>query len=230
MGDKLPNELKKCVVFDLDGTLADTSADLIESANFCFRSLGYGDVLHPVDDALTAFHGGRAMLKLGFERLKIDAQQEAVEAQYPVLLAAYGDKIDQFTTFYDGAMQAVEALSANGFAVSICTNKPEGLARTLLERMGVLHRFDALIGADTLPTRKPDPAPYVAAVEQAGGVVERSILIGDTITDRDTARAAGVPIVLVGFGPSGQAVEALTPDAILAHYRDLPDLAARLLS
>ncbi|MDE0589244.1 HAD-IA family hydrolase [Halocynthiibacter sp. C4] len=217
------------MVFDLDGTLADTSADLIAAANYCFQGLGHGDVLDPVADALTAFHGGRAMLALGYARVDPEGAEAGVPEQYPVLLEAYGREIDRHTRLYDGAMDAVEALRGRGFAVSICTNKPEGLAESLLSRLGVRDAFDALIGADTLPTRKPDVAPYHAAVTQAGGEVERSILIGDTVTDRDTARAAGVPIVLVGFGPTGEAVSALEPDALLAHYRDLPDLAEALL-
>lgn len=229
MGDKLPNELKRCVVFDLDGTLADTSADLIAAANSCFRDLGLGDVLDPVADALTAFHGGRAMLKLGFEKSKHPNPKVAIAEQYPIFLKVYGEHIDTHTVLYDGAMDAVEDLKSLGYAVSICTNKPEGLAHELLVRLGIRRAFGALIGADTLPTRKPDVAPYVAAVEQAGGSVNRSLLIGDTITDRDTARAAGVPIVLVGFGPSGAAVSELKPDALLDHYRDLPDLTERML-
>lgn len=229
MGDKLPNELNRCVVFDLDGTLADTSADLIAAANYCFRGLGLGDVLDPVADSLTAFHGGRAMLKLGFERLDYSDVGVAIAEQYPILLKAYGANIDTHTVLYDGAMEAVEGLKSMGYLVSICTNKPEGLAQELLVRLGIRDAFGALIGADTLPTRKPDVAPYVAAVEQAGGAVERSLLIGDTITDRDTARAAGVPIVLVGFGPSGSDVSSLKPDAMLDHYRDLPDLVSQLV-
>lgn len=229
MGDKLPNELKKCVVFDLDGTLADTSADLIGAANACFRGLGHGDLLDPVADSLTAFHGGRAMLRLGFERLGVADVEASVEAQFSNLLVAYERDIDRHSTLYEGAMEAVGELKARGYVVSICTNKPEGLAQLLLTRMGIREEFAALIGADTLPTRKPDVAPYHAAVKEAGGAVGRSILIGDTITDRDTARAAGVPIVLVGFGPSGGAVSALQPDALLDHYRDLPDMVERLV-
>lgn len=218
----------KTVVFDLDGTLADTSADLIEAANACFRGLGHGDLLHPVDDALTAFHGGRAMLRLGFSRLgRVD--EAVVDAQYPVLLAAYAAGIDTHTRLYPGAVEAVEALRTAGFATAICTNKPEGLAEILLQRLGVRGLFAALIGADTLPTRKPDPAPYLAAVRQAGGDPARSMLIGDTDTDRRTAAAAGVPCVLVSFGPEGPGIARLAPEAMLHDYRDLPALAARLL-
>ena len=216
------------VVFDLDGTLADTSADLIAAANACFRGLGHGDLLDPVTDALTAFHGGRAMLKLGLER--VGAMDEAViSAQYPLLLAAYAAGIDTHTRLYPGVVPAIEALRSAGYATAICTNKPEGLAQTLVTRLGIRGLFDSLIGADTLPTRKPDPAPYRAAVAQAGGDPARALLVGDTETDRKTAAAAGVPCVLVTFGPEGAGVARLAPEALLDHYDDLPALVARLI-
>lgn len=221
--------MMRTVIFDLDGTLADTSGDLIAAANACFEGLGMGSPLDPARDQSTAFHGGRAMLRLGFSRLRPDWSEEDVDAQYPVLLDAYGDKIDVHTTLYPRAMDAVEALKTAGFAVGICTNKPEGLAETLLQRLGIRQAFASMIGADTLPVRKPDPAPFFAAVDQAGGTRDRSILIGDTVTDRETARAAGVASVLVTFGPTGRAVADLSPEALLDDYADLPDLAARLL-
>ncbi|ABN76276.1 phosphoglycolate phosphatase [Cereibacter sphaeroides] len=223
------NGTRRTVVLDLDGTLADTSADLIASANACFRALGRGEPLDPLKDALTAFHGGRAMLRLGFERLDGQSAEAEIDVQYPLLLENYRCAINVHTTLYPGARDAVERLRAEGFSTAICTNKPEALAETLLSLLEVRHLFDALIGADTLPVRKPDPAPYVASVERAGGAVARSMLVGDTRTDRDTARAAGVPVALVTFGPSGMDVAELGPDGLLHHFDELPDLAARLL-
>lgn len=217
----------RTVIFDLDGTLADTSADLIAAANACFRARDLGDLLDPVADALTAFHGGRAMLKLGYDRAGLGA--DLIEEDFRPLLGHYAASIDTHTRMYPGAVEAVEALRAAGFATGICTNKPEGLARDLVRRLGVAGLFDSLIGADTLPARKPDPAPYRAAVEGAGGALGRSILVGDTATDRETARAAGVPCALVTFGPEGHGIARLAPDALLDHYADLPALALRLL-
>lgn len=217
----------RTVVFDLDGTLADTSADLLAAANACFRDLGHGDLLTAAD-ALTAFHGGRAMLRLGFSRLG-PCDEAAVDAQYPRLLRFYADAIDTHTRLYPGAVQAVEVLRARGFSTTICTNKPAALAETLLTRLGIRPLFDTMIGADTLPTRKPDAAPYAAAVERAGGTVARSMLVGDTDTDRRTARAAGVPVALVTFGPEGRDIARLDPDALLDHFDDLPDIAERLV-
>jgi phosphoglycolate phosphatase len=161
----------RTVIFDLDGTLADTSADLIAAANDCFRGMGYGDVLHPVDDAATAFRGGRAMLRLGFGRVRPGFAEAEVDAQYQRLLDAYEAGIDRETRLYPGAEEAVRALVTAGYATGICTNKPERLADILLARLGVRELFGSLVGADTLAHRKPHPAPYLAAVERAGGAV-----------------------------------------------------------
>ncbi len=219
----------RTVIFDLDGTLADTSDDLIAAANDCFQGLGLGAPLDPATDAVTAFRGGRAMLRLGFERVKSGWAEAEVDAQYQPFLELYGAGIDRQTRLYPGVERAMDRLCAAGFRLGICTNKPEALAELLLARLGVRGQFDSLVGADTLPTRKPDPAPYVAAVTRAGGTVNRSILVGDTVTDRDTARAAGVPCALVTFGPEGRGVARLKPEALLDGYEGLLDLAEGLL-
>ncbi|TCM76954.1 HAD-IA family hydrolase [Rhodovulum steppense] len=219
----------RTVIFDLDGTLADTSRDLIDAANACFEDVGLGLPLDPVQDATTAFLGGRAMLRLAFQRLGVAAPEAEVEAQFPVFLAHYAQNLDRHTRIYPGAVEAVERLRSAGYRVGICTNKPEALAEDLLARLGVRGLFGSLVGADTLPVRKPDPAPYRAAVERAGGAVPRSILIGDSATDRNTARAAGVPCVLVTFGPAAAEMPALEPEALMADYAELFDLAGRLI-
>ena len=218
----------RTVIFDLDGTLADTSGDLIAAANACFRGLGLGDILDVATDAGTALRGGRAMLSLGFERTGTHGVDE-IDRQYPVLLEAYAKDICRHTFLYEGALDAVEALRQDGYAVGICTNKPQGLAENLMNELGVRDAFGSLIGADTLPVRKPDPAPLIEAAIRAGGDPKRTLLVGDTATDRNTAAAAGVPSILVTFGPSGEDMAALTPDALLDDYRDLSGIVAQLI-
>jgi phosphoglycolate phosphatase len=220
--------MTRTVVFDLDGTLADTSADLIAAANACFEAMGHGKPLTPQADALTAFHGGRAMLRLGFARLGLD--EGGIDAQYPRLLAHYRDGICNETRMYPGAVAAVQALRAAGYVCAVCTNKPEGLAEALLQHLGVRGLFGALVGADTLPVRKPDPAPYRLSVTAAGGDPVRSMLVGDTNTDRQTGRNAGVPVALVTFGPEGAGVARFAPEALLHRFDELPELAGRLLA
>ena len=109
------------------------------------------------------------------------------------------------------------------------TNKPQDLAEQLMQALGVRTLFDTLIGADTLPVRKPDPQPFWAAVDGAGGRREAALLVGDTDTDRKTARAAGSPCILVTFGPGGADVAALEPEGTLGHYDDLGREVARLI-
>ncbi|MFK7868989.1 MAG: HAD-IA family hydrolase [Roseobacter sp.] len=220
----------KTVIFDLDGTLADTSGDLLAAANACFRDMGAGDVLNAANDAGVALRGGRAMLRAGLARLGRAEDEATVDRYYPFLLEAYDSAIDHHTVMYPGAMEAVETLKSTGFGVGICTNKPEALAEKLMQRLGVRDAFQSLVGADTLPVRKPDPEPLFEAARRAGGIANGCILIGDSDTDRNTARAAGVPCVLVTFGPAGGDMAALEPEGMIGHFDELPGLARRLLA
>ncbi|MBO9430454.1 HAD-IIIA family hydrolase [Sulfitobacter sp. R18_1] len=219
----------KTVVFDLDGTLADTSGDLIAAANACFRDMGEGDVLVHAEDAGTALRGGRAMLTLGMQKLGRADDAATIDRYYPMLLEAYGRDIDTHTIMYPGAMEAVAALKTAGYRVAVCTNKPEALAELLLTRLGVRDAFGAMLGADTLAVRKPDPEHLFETARRAGGDPAQCVLIGDSDTDRKTAKAAGVPCVLVTFGPSGEDMAALEPEALLDDFADLPEVIERLI-
>lgn len=219
----------RSVIFDLDGTLADTSGDLIAAANVCFEGLGLGALLDPAKDAGTALRGGRAMLSLGFSRVDGFGEDEILR-QYPVLLEAYAKDIDTHTVMYDGAMDAVEALKSAGYGVGIATNKPEGLAEELMKRLGVRDAFASLVGADTLPVRKPDPEHLFEAARRLGGDPAKTCLVGDSDTDRNTALAAGVPSILVTFGPSGEDMAALKPEALIDDFAELPSVVERLLA
>lgn len=214
----------RTVIFDLDGTLMDTSGDLIDAANAVFGALGLGDLLRHDDpaDRMVAVKGGKAMLRAGFRRAGTFGERE-VEDNYRAVLEAYGKSIDRHTRVYPGAMEAIARLGQAGYAVGICTNKPEGLAESLLSKMGVRDAFASMIGADTLPVRKPEAEPFLEAVRRAGGDPARACLVGDTITDRDTAVAAGVPCILVDFGPGEGDVLSLSPEVVIGHYDDLFD-------
>ena len=211
----------RVAVFDLDGTLADTGADLIAAANAALA--GRGRPLDPLHERATAFAGGRAMLRAGLG----PGREDEVERLFPRLLDAYAGALAVETRLYDGAEAALAALDAAGWRLAICTNKPEGLARALLGALGVLDRFPVLLGADTLAWKKPDPRHVLEAVARSGGRRERAVLVGDTVTDRTAARAAGMPCVLVGFGPGE--VASLAPEAVIGHFDELPPVLERLV-
>jgi phosphoglycolate phosphatase len=208
----------RAAIFDLDGTLADTSADLIAAANACFDA----PQLDPVKDASTAFAGGRAMLRLGLGRMNSPWTEADVDGLYPHLLDFYGQNIDIHTRLYPGVEAALDRLASSGWALGICTNKPEGLAEDLVRRLGIRDRFQVLYGADSLPYRKPDARHLLDTIAAVGGDPARSALVGDTITDRKAGANASVPVVLVLFGPEGEGVLDLQPDQTIASYENLP--------
>lgn len=218
----------RIAVFDLDGTLADTSADLIAAANGALAEAGVLGRLDPLRDRAIAFAGGRAMLRAGLGQAGVVDEAE-VDRLYPRLLDLYALGLAVHTRLFDGAETALDRLVAQGWRLAVCTNKPERLAALLLDALGVAGRFPTLLGADTLAWRKPDPRHVLETIARAGGRRERAVLVGDTVTDRVAARAAGVPCVLVGFGPEAAELHALAPEALIAHFDELPDLLERLV-
>ena len=167
------------------------------------------------------------MLRAGLARAGGD--EAAVEALYPRLLERYAAALAVETRLYDGAEAALDRLEAEGWRLAVCTNKPERLARLLLDALGIGGRFAALLGADSLPWKKPDPRHLTETIARAGGEPARAALVGDTVSDREAARAAGIPCVLVGFGPAGGAVAALTPEAVVASFAELPSVLGQLV-
>ena len=209
------------IVFDLDGTLADTSKDMLKAANLCFEEMGYSDVLSEEMHRGTALHGGRAMLTKGLTLLKEPDLVNVVSQYYPKFLSYYRENLYEKTAFYDGAITCIEKMAGKGWNVGICTNKPEDLAKSLLNKMSAQNYFKALVGADTLSVRKPNPEPFFETVKQLNGTLSLSCMIGDSVTDYKTAKAAGVPIILVDFPPNDTEINLLKPDAIIKHFNEL---------
>lgn len=217
----------KTAVFDLDGTLVDTSRDMLAAANRVFETRGYAPPLHHPKHAEVGVMGGRKMLELG---AKISGHVwDDYAAAYQEFLGVYAQNLHEASVIYPGVEACLDRLDRAGWKLAVCTNKPEALAERLLVSLGLRSKFCALIGPDTLPTRKPDPEPLLEAIRRAGGSVGQSVMIGDTNTDRNTARNAGVPCVLVTFGPNGDALHDLEPEGLLADYDQLDALLERLV-
>lgn len=215
-----PYGSRPCAIFDLDGTLAHTAPDLVGTANDLFAGRGFAPL--PVSIAeKTAGFGGKALIRAALRHAGQAVDEAEVDALYQPFLDRYAERLDDESVLYDGTVETLDALAERGWILGICTNKPEGLARTLLERLGILHRFAGLVGADTLAVRKPDPVALTTAIAWCGGDVAFSVMIGDTDTDRATARNAGVPCVLTGFGYSETPVADLAPEAVVASFPEL---------
>ncbi len=212
------------VAFDLDGTLADTAPDLTAALNHALGALGRPpvpgeDVRHMVG------HGARALLQKGLAATG-EMTEALVDKGFPIFIDHYVAHIADHTTVFPGLNAALDALSARGVKLAVCTNKAEGLARRLIDALGWADRFDALIGGDTLPVRKPDPAPLFEAIARAGG--GRGAYVGDSITDTDTGRNAGIPTVAVTFGFSDRPHDQLGASALIDHFDELIPTLERL--
>jgi phosphoglycolate phosphatase len=212
------------IAFDLDGTLADTAPDLAAALNHALVQLGRPAV--PEEDVRHLVgHGARALLRRGLAETG-QAPEELVEAGFPIFIDYYLDHICVGTRPYDGVEAALDALKAEGIRVALCTNKAEVLTFALLDALNWRGRFDAVVGGDTLPVRKPYPAPLHEAIARAGG--GRAAFVGDSIIDADTAKAARLPFVAVSFGFSDRPVVDLGADAIIDRYEQLEAALAGL--
>jgi phosphoglycolate phosphatase len=202
------------IIFDLDGTLVDTAGDLTASLNHALGTLGRP----PIDpDGVRAMvgHGARKLLERGLAATGT-MTPELVEAGVTPFLSHYAANIAVHSRPFDGVEAALDALQAQGLGLAICTNKPFALAQSLVAELGWAGRFRALLGADSRPWRKPDPRHLADTLAEARGL--SAIFVGDSKTDADTAKAAGIPLVLVSFGYSTDSVETLGADRLIHHF------------
>jgi phosphoglycolate phosphatase len=212
------------VAFDLDGTLADTAPDLTTALNHALGRLGRPPV--PAESVRHMVgHGARALLQKGLAATG-DCSEALVETGFPLFLDYYEAHIADGTRAFDGLEAALDELADRGVRLAICTNKLESLSRRLVAALGWDARFASLVGGDTLPVRKPDPAPLLEAIARAGG--GRAAFVGDSITDTDTARAAAIPCVAVSFGFSDRPPQQLGAGALIDHFDELIPALERL--
>ena len=221
----------RAAIFDLDGTLVDTAIDLMTAGNETFAGLGWKVRLKPDFSDGIVIGGGRSMIRHGFVSEGISFTEQDVSSLYPKLLQNYDKTIDKNSQLYDGIETVLKKLKIEGWALGVCTNKPEFQANLLLSLLGIRSYFDSFIGSDTIGVAKPNPKPLFAAIERAGGKKSLSVLIGDTKTDRDTAKAANVKSLLVNYGHGAltQNLKTLNPDGLVDRVEEIPKMLEMLL-
>ncbi|KSV89835.1 phosphoglycolate phosphatase [Sinorhizobium fredii USDA 205] len=217
------------VVFDLDGTLVDTAPDLVASLNHAVTQAGiepvtYADLTHLVG------HGARAMIERTFALRGKALSEEELTWQMKEFVDFYHGSMPGGSLPYPGVIAALDRLQDAGLRLAVCTNKPEMLAKRLLEGLDLIDRFAAISGGDTFSVRKPHAEHLLSTVANAGGVAERAVMVGDSLNDILVARNAAVPSIAVPFGYSDVPIESLSPDRIIQHFDELtPELVKTVL-
>lgn len=216
------------VVFDLDGTLADTAHDLVATLNVILAQEDMPAL--PLDQARDLIGaGGRVLLQRGFEAAGLELAPSRLEVLYRRFLVHYSDNICVETRLFPGVAAALDRLEDDGFGLAICTNKIEAHSVALLKALGIAHRFAAICGRDTFAYFKPDPRHLTLTIERCGGDPQRAVMVGDSRSDIAAAKAAGIPVVAVTFGYTEVPVRELRPDAVIDHFDGLFDAVQGVL-
>lgn len=216
------------IAFDLDGTVVDTAPDIGKALNVVMASQGLPPAsLEDVRNFIG--QGGRTLIVRACAVHKVHHSEAELDRLTEGFIDAYAQDISSDSRPWPGVIAALEKLKAMGAALCVCTNKRTGLSNQLLADLGMAHHFKAIVGADSVPRKKPDPGHFIATVRAAGGDPAQALMVGDSIADVGSAKAAGAPVALVSFGYTDTAPELLGADAVFTHYDDLPDLTVSLL-
>ena len=184
----------KTVLFDLDGTLADTAPDLAGALNHVLKAHNYAPLPYETIRPFVS-HGGIALTTLGFGK-----DHPEFDNLYKELLAHYENNIANETILFEGMNELLLELEAKGMSWGVVTNKPAWLTEPLMQALNLSSRAATIVSGDTLEQRKPHPAPILHACNQAGSEALECIYIGDAERDIEAGNAAGMPSIIALFG------------------------------
>ena len=217
------------IVFDLDGTLVDTAPDLVRALNETMDLEGLPRVKLETGRQLISY-GARVLIERASALHGVTFSASRLDQLTAEFVAFYAADIARESRPYDGVLDALDTLAGLGAKLAVCTNKRTALSVQLLDALQMSERFSAIVGADAVADRKPHPDHYRAAVARAGGVVRRSVMVGDSAADVASARGAGAPVCVVSFGYSDVGAERLGADVLLHRFSELAPACRRLLA
>ena len=209
------------LIFDLDGTLADTAPDLLGATNAVLAARG-----RPQLDLTSLRHmvgfGARALILQAMEASGEPITEEDLPPLVEIFLSYYRDHIADGSVLFPNVMETLAELKRDGARLAVLTNKPQELTDLLLPALGMGSTFAAVYGAGRKGYTKPDPRIFQDVVTDCGG--GPGVMIGDSITDLNTARAAGAPCVLVSYGFTPVPARELGGDAVIDDFAELPQV------
>jgi len=210
---------KEIIVFDLDGTLINSAPDLCYALNQTLSEINIPEItLQEVMGYLG--DGALELIKRGITKYS-NIKNFDTELLRLRFLEIYDNCLLNKTDFYPNVLQTLKDLKKMDFTLAICTNKPELLAKRIINGLNGSSFFDIITGGDTYEFRKPDPRHLINTILETGKKVETAIMIGDSKNDINCAKKANIPSIAVNFGYSKVPVESLNPDLVMSDYINL---------
>ena len=213
--------MNNLLVFDLDGTLVDSQRDLTEAVNATRAWMGLAPL--PQENVSRYVGNGAPVL---VQRALPDASEEDWSRGLQYFLEYYREHMLDSTTLYPGVREALDQLHAAGVPLAVLTNKPIRFTLQMLEGLQLDLHFFRVYGGNSFPEKKPNPMGLNALIVEACAARERTVMVGDSAVDVETARNAGVRACGVGWGFQPESFAALPPDFLIDDLRQLTDLAA----
>ena len=217
------------IVFDLDGTLAETAPDLIWTLNAVLAEIDLPPIPFELARDLIGA-GARALFNRGLAADGRELDDEDVEKLFKRYLEIYETRLCVETHLFEHVPESLDILKQRGHRMAVCTNKMEYHSLKLIDALGIAPYFSAICGRDTFAFCKPDARHLTHTVLKAGGDPAKAIMIGDSRTDIDTALNANLPSIGVPFGYTDTPMAALGPDVLISHFRELPDAVMGLVA
>ncbi len=215
------------ILFDLDGTLIDSAPDIGAAANLLLTQHGRTP-LSPADIRAMIGDGSTELVRRAFAATGEALTDEQLRPMVERYIDIYADHPASADCLYPGVRQTLEALTAAGFALGLCTNKPQRVVAGLLPALNLADTFGAVCGGDTLATRKPDPAPLLWALDRLGHPAHAAVMVGDGRNDVLAAGAAGIPSIGVSYGYGRHPVSESGADLVIDTFDQLPEALTRL--
>ncbi len=205
------------ILFDLDGTIADTALDLAATLNHLLTIAGR-DIIEPSLVRNMVGQGAKALIIKGFSHTGKTPDDQEIEALFDQYLDYYMNHIADETVLFPGAKKLLDSIHAHEIPMAICTNKNIELTHALLKEMNIDDYFSAVTCGDSFPYKKPDPRHLFSTCELMNADPDRAIMVGDSINDIDAGKAAKMITVGVSFGYTETPVHELGPDIIIDHF------------
>ncbi|HJQ58111.1 MAG TPA: HAD-IIIA family hydrolase [Vineibacter sp.] len=217
----------RTVVFDLDGTLIDSAADVGAAVNRVLADHG----LAPIDDTLQRSlmgEGGRVRTRKAFALRGQQLDDATLKARVRDFVRYYSENPIERTTLYPGVVQTVKQLASAGVRLGVCTNKYEASARDILGRLDLMPPIEDAAGADSFEVRKPHPGHILKLLARMGADPASALMVGDSVHDVQAAQAAGLRVIAVSWGYTETPAHTLGADAVIDRFEDLIPAAQSL--